>query len=403
MKISTMALCSLACATLAAGGIDSAAAKGRKIAPVITENVDFAARQVRLMVDTMDTFRQIPSPRTTDKNGRLVFTSLDDWTSGFFPGTLWYLYELTGDSTWLRPAVHYTEGMERIKYYRGNHDIGFMIFCSFGNGLRLTDKPSYKDVIVTAARTLSERYRPGAGVIQSWPQWRGWDCPVIIDNMMNLELLFEATRMSGDSSFRKIATSHADQTMKHHYRPDMSCYHVVDYDSRTGSVRSRVTAQGYADSSAWARGQAWGLYGYTLCYRYTHDPRYLKQAEEIARFIFTNRNLPSDLVPYWDYDVPNIAAEPRDASAAAITASALYELSTYAGKKQGKAYKKLADRIVRTLGSPAYRAELGENGYFVLMHSTGNKPGPSEVDVPLVYADYYFLEALKRKRDLEAR
>ena len=207
--------------------------------------------------------------------------------------------------------------------------------------------------------------------------------------------------MSGDSSFWKIAVSHADQTMKHHYRPDMSCYHVVDYDSKTGEVRSRVTHQGYADSSAWARGQAWGLYGYTMCYRYTHDPKYLKQAEDIAKFIFTHKNLPEDLIPYWDYDVPNIEKEPRDASAAAVTASALYELSTYVGKKQGKEYKKLADRIVENLGSPAYRAKLGENGYFVLMHSTGNKPGPSEVDVPLVYADYYFLEALKRKRDLE--
>ncbi|WP_298063974.1 glycoside hydrolase family 88 protein [uncultured Rikenella sp.] len=399
----TIAACSWALAVFVAGGGSPVLAKGGKAARVITENVDFAARQVRLMVDTMDTFKEIPSPRTTDKNGRLAFTTLDDWTSGFFPGTLWYLYELTGDSAWLEPAVHYTEGMERIKYYRGNHDIGFMIFCSFGNGLRLTGKPSYKDVIVTAAKTLSERYRPGAGVIQSWPQWRGWDCPVIIDNMMNLELLFEATRMSGDSSFWKIAVSHADRTMEHHYRPDKSCYHVVDYDSGTGEVRSRVTAQGYADGSAWARGQAWGLYGYTMCYRYTRDPKYLKQAEEIARFIFTNKNLPEDLVPYWDYDVPNIGNEPRDASAAAITASALYELSTYADRKQGREYRKLADRIVKTLASPAYRAELGENGYFILMHSTGNKPGPSEVDVPLVYADYYFLEALKRKRDLEAK
>lgn len=378
-------------------------ANNHKTDPIITRNVEFATQQVALMVDTMNTFPQIPSPRTTDEQGRLVFTSLNDWTSGFFPGTLWYLYELSGDSAWLQPAIHYTEGMEHIKYYRGNHDIGFMIYCSFGNGLRLTQKTAYKDVIVTAARTLCERFRPGAGVIQSWPRQRGWECPVIIDNMMNLELLFEATRMSGDSSFWDIAVSHADQTLKHHYRPDMSCYHVVDYDAQTGAVRSRVTAQGYADSSAWARGQAWGLYGYTMCYRYTRDPRYLQQAEAIARFIFTHPNLPKDLIPYWDYDVPNIEREPRDASAAAITASALYELSTYVSSKEAKRYKKLADRIIRSLSSPAYRATSGTNGYFILMHSTGNKPGPNEVDVPLVYADYYFLEALKRKRDLEQR
>lgn len=378
-------------------------ANNHKTDPIITRNVEFATQQVALMVDTMNTFPQIPSPRTTDEQGRLVFTSLNDWTSGFFPGTLWYLYELSGDSAWLQPAIHYTEGMEHIKYYRGNHDIGFMIYCSFGNGLRLTQKTAYKDVIVTAARTLCERFRPEAGVIQSWPRQRGWECPVIIDNMMNLELLFEATRMSGDSSFWDIAVSHADQTLKHHYRPDMSCYHVVDYDARTGAVRSRVTAQGYADSSAWARGQAWGLYGYTMCYRYTRDPRYLQQAEAIARFIFTHPNLPKDLIPYWDYDVPNIEREPRDASAAAITASALYELSTYVSSQEAKRYKKLADRIIRSLSSPAYRATSGTNGYFILMHSTGNKPGPNEVDVPLVYADYYFLEALKRKRDLEQR
>ena len=401
-----MFLRTLTATTLLVTSLSAAApltAQNHKTDPIITRNVEFATQQVGLMVDTMNTFRQIPSPRTTDEQGRLVFTTLDDWTSGFFPGTLWYLYELSGDSAWLQPAIHYTEGMERIKYYRGNHDIGFMIYCSFGNGLRLTQKADYKDVIVTAARTLCERYRPGAGVIQSWPRQRGWDCPVIIDNMMNLELLFEATRMSGDSSFWNIAVSHADQTLKHHYRPDMSCYHVVDYDSETGAVRSRVTAQGYADSSAWARGQAWGLYGYTMCYRYTRDPRYLKQAEAIARFIFTHPNLPKDLIPYWDYDVPNIEQEPRDASAAAITASALYELSTYVNAKEAKQYKKLADRIIKSLSSPNYRATLSTNGYFILMHSTGNKPGPNEVDVPLVYADYYFLEALKRKRDLEQK
>lgn len=368
----------------------------------INRAVKSAEQQVQLMVNQMDTFPQIPSPRTLAKDGKSTrFVVLDEWTSGFFPGSLWYLYELSGDKKWLNSAVKYTEGMERIKYYTGNHDIGFMIFCSFGNGLRLTNKESYRDVILTAANTLTKRYRPEAGVIQSWNKRNGWECPVIIDNMMNLELLFEATQMSGDSTFWKIAISHADQTMKNHYRPDMSSYHVVDYNP-DGSVRGRCTSQGYADESAWSRGQGWGLYGYTMCYRYTRDPRYLAQAEKIAAYIFNHPNLPSDLIPYWDYDAPKTTPEqPRDASAASLSASALYELSTYS--KNGKEYKKLADRIVESLASPAYTAKIGENGNFILMHSTGSLPHKSEVDLPLVYADYYFLEALKRKGDLEKR
>lgn len=390
-----IALGAMTLGTLTVNGAE----KSTKVAPVITRNAEFATKQVALMVAQMDTFPQIPSPRSL-KNGKTSFTTLDDWTSGFFPGNLWYIYELTGDEKFKQSAIKYTEGMERIKYYRGNHDIGFMIFCSFGNGLRLTGKEYYKDVIVTAANTLCERFRPGAGVIQSWPNYNNWKCPVIIDNMMNLELLFEATGMTGDSSYWHVATAHADQTMKHHYRPDNSCYHVVDYDPATGEVLKRMTNQGYSDESAWSRGQAWGLYGYTLCYRYTRDPRYLEQAQKIARFIFDNPELPEDLVPYWDYNAPDKATAPRDASAAAITASALYELSTYV--KGGKKYKKLADRMVETLALPAvYRAELGQNGNFLLMHSTGSLPHKSEIDVPLVYADYYFLEALKRKRDLE--
>ena len=256
------------------------------------------------------------------------------------------------------------------------------------------------------ARSLSTRFRPGAGVIQSWDAdrgWqsqRGWACPVIIDNMMNLELMFEASLLSGDSTFYNIAVSHADVTMANHFREDNSCYHVVDYDPETGAVRSKQTAQGYADESSWARGQAWALYGYTMCYRYTKDKRYLEHAQKIYDFIFGNKNLPEDLVPYWDYDAPNIPNEPRDASAAACTASALYELSTYVPEKN---YKEVADKIMYSLGSPAYRAEVGTNGNFILMHSVGSIPHGSEIDVPLNYADYYFLEGLIRKRELEKK
>ena len=188
--------------------------------------------------------------------------------------------------------------------------------------------------------------------------------------------------------------------MAHHFRPDNSCYHVVDYDPETGEVRKRQTAQGYADESAWARGQAWALYGYTTCYRYTHDKKYLDQAQKVYNFIFTNKNMPEDLVPYWDFDAPNIPNEPRDASAASCTASALYELETYL---HGNNYKATADKIMESLGSPAYRAAVGTNGNFILMHSVGSIPHGAEIDVPLNYADYYFLEALIRKREMEGR
>ena len=313
---------------------------------------------------------------------------------------------MTGDAKWLPLARKYTEALDSVKYLKWHHDVGFMIGCSYLNGLRIANIPEYKDVVVETARSLSTRFRPGAGVIQSWDAdrgWqsqRGWACPVIIDNMMNLELMFEASLLSGDSTFYNIAVSHADVTMANHFREDNSCYHVVDYDPETGAVRSKQTAQGYADESSWARGQAWALYGYTMCYRYTKDKRYLEHAQKIYDFIFGNKNLPEDLVPYWDYDAPNIPNEPRDASAAACTASALYELSTYVPEKN---YKEVADKIMYSLGSPAYRAEVGTNGNFILMHSVGSIPHGSEIDVPLNYADYYFLEGLIRKRELEKK
>ena len=179
---------------------------------------------------------------------------------------------------------------------------------------------------------------------------------------------------------------------------DNSCYHVVDYDLTTGAVRKRQTAQGFADESAWARGQAWALYGYTVCYRYTKDPRYLEQAQKVYAYIFSHNNLPEDLIPYWDFDAVNIPNEPRDASSAAVIASALYEMSTYLSDSK---YTATADKIIESLSSPAYRAPIGSNGNFILMHSVGSIPHGQEIDVPLNYADYYFLEALIRKQRLE--
>lgn len=289
----------------------------------IQDNIDNAVAQNTIQTDIIEKSGKILNPRTINADGSISYIPIDDWCSGFFPGSMWLTYNLTGDKKWLPLAEKYTEALDSVKYLKWHHDVGFMIGCSYLNGYRFADK-EYKDVIVEAAKSLSTRFRPGAGVIQSWDAdkgWqgtRGWKCPVIIDNMMNLELLFEATAFSGDSTFYNIAVKHADTTMAHHFRPDNSCYHVVDYDPETGEVRKRQTAQGYADESSWARGQAWALYGYTTCYRYTKDKKYLDQAQKVYNFIFTNKNLPEDLVPYWDYDAPNIPNEPRDASAATV-------------------------------------------------------------------------------------
>ncbi len=333
------------------------------------------------------------SPRTLE-NGRLKLVASRDWTSGFFPGQLWMLYQYTGKEEWKKEAQTFTARMEKEKFNATTHDMGFKIYCSYGTGYRLTKDEAYKQVIIQSAKTLATRFNPRIGCIRSWDHHRNlWGFPVIIDNMMNLELLFEATKLTGDSSFYKIAVTHANTTMKNHYRNDYSSFHVVDYDTITGKVVKKMTWQGYSDSSAWARGQAWGLYAYTMCYRETNDPRYLQQAERIASFLLPG--LPADKIPYWDLNAPNFPDEPRDASAAAVMASALYELSGYSF--MGNMYKQTADLILESLTN-GYRSSVGANRGFLLLHSTGSKPSNSEVDVPLNYADYYYLEALLRSK-----
>jgi rhamnogalacturonyl hydrolase YesR len=271
-----------------------------------------------------------------------------------------------------------------------------MMFCSFGNAYEVTHNPEYKNVIFTAANSLATRYRPSIQSIQSWDSNSKFRCPVIIDNMMNLELLEWVTKNGGDARFHNIAVAHSNSTLKNHFRPDNSSYHVIDYDLKTGTVFRKLTHQGYSDASAWARGQAWALYGFTVMYRFTKDKTYLDQANKIAAFILHHPNLPADKIPYWDFDLPDVSNEPRDASAAAITASALLELAQYTKGKEKKEYVNVAETILQSLSSPAYRAAPGTNGGFLLMHSTGHKPGGSEIDVAITYADYYFIEALKR-------
>jgi hypothetical protein len=368
---------------------------------VIDSALAFSVKQYSLMYDVMkDKPDQLP--RTTDAEGRLRTEPSGWWTSGFFPGSLWYLYEFTRDPKLKEEASLITSRIEKEKFTTSNHDVGFQLYCSFGNDLRLTGEESCKEVLLTGARSLSTRFRPNIGCIQSWASRKGWQCPVIIDNMMNLELLMWAFKNSGDSSFYKIAVSHADTTMKYHFRPDYSSFHVVSFDTITGKVEARQTSQGAADGSAWARGQSWGLYGYTMMFRETGLERYLRQAKGIADFLISHPNLPADKIPYWDYNAPGIPDAKRDASAGSIMASALVELSGYVDQESGKKYLDVAEIQLRSLASPAYLADEGKNGDFILMHSVGSLPGKSEVDVPLTYADYYFIEALIRyKRLLE--
>ena len=388
--------------TIAAGLAAATLTACNRPTDIISENIGNAKAQIGALMEASEAGDTVRIP-STYMDGEIVYVPTDAWVSGFFAGTLWYMYELTGDEMWAGHARKHTEILDSIQYLTWHHDVGFMIYDSYGNGLRLKNIPEYKDVCVTTAKSLSTRFRPGAGIIQSWNVdrgWqseRGWKCPVIIDNMMNLELLFKATEFSGDSTYAKIAISHADKTMENHFRPDYSCYHVVDYDPETGEVLHRCTAQGYADESAWARGQAWALYGYTTAYRFTGYDRYLRQAENVAGFIFNDPNMPEDLVPYWDFDAPDIPDTYRDVSSAAIIASALYELGYLTGNTS---YFEKADRIIASLSTPAYRAAQGTNGGFILMHSVGSIPHGSSIDVPLNYADYYFLEALIRKRNI---
>lgn len=372
--------------------------KEKTFIDLINDQLDFAARQYIAMSDATKDSSSLP--RSADKSGKLLMAPSDWWTSGFVPGTLWYLYDNSMDTVFRNAAVVFTRKVEKEQYNTGTHDLGFMLYCSYGNAYRLTADTSYKRVLLTGAKSLITRFHPKVGLIQSWGSNEKWQYPVIIDNMMNLEFLMWAFKATGDSTYYKICVSHADSTMKNHYRPDYSCYHVVNYDTITGKVISKQTAQGAADESAWARGQSWGLYGYTMMYRETKLPRYLEQAINIANFLIKHPNLPEDKVPYWDYNAPKIPNEPRDASSAAIMCSALTELCQYVDPTLYNEYLQVAKEQIKSLSSPRYRAEAGKNGNFILMHSVGSIPHNSEIDVPLTYADYYYVEALIRMKTL---
>jgi rhamnogalacturonyl hydrolase YesR len=364
----------------------------------IIEQQNYALSQIK----EIDLNKKRVFPRTIDDDGTIVRVSKRDWTSGFYPGILWLMYDLTDDEFWGNEAKEYTELLESEKFNASDHDIGFKMMSSYGQGYRLTGNMEYREVLIQSAKTLISRFNENVGCIRSWDHHQDkWDYPVIIDNMLNLELLFWASKETGDPVYENIAIKHAETTIQNHFRSDYSSYHVVSYDTLTGEAVKKQTRQGAFDESSWARGQAWALYGYTLAYRETKITKFLNQAEHIANYILKVAKLPEDKIPYWDFSVSDKPSEPRDVSSAAIIASALYELSVYSAENR-ESYLQAADEIMDSLKSNKYFSDIGTNGGFLLKHSTGSKPVNSEIDVPLIYADYYYLEALLRKKQIES-
>lgn len=323
----------------------------------------------------------------------------DEWCSGFWPGVLWYDYEMTGDEKIREKAEKYTESLEYLSQRPiFDHDLGFLIFCSYGNGYRLTQNPKYKQVILASADSLATLYNPEVGTLLSWPRnvemLGGHN--TIMDNMINLEMLFWAARNGGSQRLYDIAVKHAETTMTHQFRPDGTCYHVAVYDPKNGNFLRCMTHQGYADNSTWARGQAWAIYGYTMVYRETQDKEFLDFACKVTD-AYLNR-LPEDYVPYWDFDDPAIPNAPRDASAACVVASALLELQKYCPEEKGKEYKDKAVKMLASLSGDSYRSPKHRSSF--LDHSTGHHPAGSEIDASIIYADYYYIEALQRLAQL---
>jgi Highly conserved protein containing a thioredoxin domain len=338
--------------------------------------------------------------------GQIRWNKVDihDWCSGFWPGILWQAYEVSGDTAILAKALKFTEPLRGVLSVPvDNHDLGFMLFCSFGNGYRLTKDQAYHDFLLIAADSLATLYNPKVGTILSWPGMRAkmnWPHNTIVDNMINLELLFWASKNGGRRELYDMAVKHAETCMTTLVRPDFTMYHVAVFDTIDGHFIKGVTHQGYADNSMWARGQAWGIYGYTMCFRETGDSQFLNLAEKLAdKFI---ERLPEDGIPYWDFDDPAIPNTTKDASAAAIAASGMIELSTFTKEPllQTK-YRNAAVNLLSKLSTSNYLSEDKNQAF--LMHSTGHKPNGTEIDASIIYADYYYLEALLRLKKMEEK
>ncbi|WP_299780709.1 glycoside hydrolase family 88 protein [uncultured Formosa sp.] len=351
--------------------------------------------------ETLSTLKATDSfPRHIFKgqtNWELVGKS--DWCSGFWAGTLWYAYEQSKDVTILKGAQEFTTSLNTLAYTPPkNHDLGFQMYCSYGNGYRLTGNETYKQILLDAANNLVTLYNPNVGSIHSWPYRKDYPHNTIIDNMMNLELLFWAAKNGGDASLYNIAVSHAKVTMKYIVRQDATLYHVAAFNDETGAFIKGYTHQGYADDSMWARGQAWGIYGFSFTYRETGRKVFLDTAIKLSdKFL---ERLPKDGMPYWDFDDPNIPNAPKDASAAAVAACGMLELSTLVKDPElQEKYTKAAKKLVDLLSSSAYLSTSTNQA--LLLHSTGNYPDGSEIDESIIYADYYYMEALMRLKTLE--
>jgi unsaturated chondroitin disaccharide hydrolase len=365
------------------------------------DNLDYCVNQATKTLELTADYSRMPHSIDSGSS-KWNYTHPGSWTSGFWPGILWYIYEYTNDSFWKEEAEKFTESIIPPATGKArSHDVGFLAYCSIGNGYRLTKAGNYKQALLQAADSVAVLYNPNVGTFLSWPNMirrMNWPHNTIIDNMMNMELLFWAAKNGGNKELYDIATKHAETTMKYHFREDGSSYHVAVYDTIDGHFIKGVTHQGYADNTMWARGQAWAIYGFTMAYRETKDPRFLKTAQKASN-IFLQR-LPKDYIPFWDFDAPNIPDEPKDASAAAIVASALLELSilTDDGEKS-KYYRSFGEKILAKLSSSEYQSrELNPS---FLLHSTGHWPNGSEIDASIIYADYYYLEALLRLKKLQ--
>jgi unsaturated chondroitin disaccharide hydrolase len=365
-----------------------------------SEMLDLSAKKIKktsLEHTNSDEFlRNIPKDSTDWK-----VVGVKDWCSGFWPGVLWYAYEASGDEIIREEAERFTAPVKEIAYTAAlDHDIGFQVFCSYGNGYRLTGNEKYKKIILAAADTLATLYNPKVGSILSWPimvEEMGHN--TIIDNMMNLELLFWASKNGGSKELYNIAESHAKVTMKYIVRPDDAVYHVADFDIETGEFVKGHTHQGLADESMWARGQTWGIYGFAMSYRETGNKDFLNTSIRIADHFL--ERLPEDGIPYWDFDDPKIPNAPKDASAAGVAACGLLELSGLVEDKVLKEkYFNAAKKSLEILSSKEYFS--GDENKALLLHSTGHLPNNSEIDIPIIYADYYYMEALVRLKKLEA-
>ncbi|MBB1379337.1 glycoside hydrolase family 88 protein [Pseudoalteromonas sp. SR43-2] len=391
----------LAVAVLLALPACDAVEKNSKQDTLLNDSAQFCSATLDKAQLQLDDFRKAyTNPNkipTSFSDGKVNFITPMGWTSGFVAGSFWYMYEHSQDKSWLDTATHWTNALEDMQFNRKTHDVGFIMNNSFGNGLRLTGNKNYSPILVSTAQTLMERYNPNIGATFSW-SWGTWEFPVIIDNMMNLELLFNASLATGDKKYYDAAVSHATVTMEHHFRDDYSSYHLVNYSRDTGLPQSKQTFQGLTDDSSWSRGQAWGAYGYTMVYRYTKDEKFLNHARNIVNYLLSHKNMPEDLVPYFDYDAPEHpdVVNYRDSSAASLLASGLLELANYVEKEEAARYRKAAMKMLHSLSSPEYLAEKGENGHFLLKQATGNYPAGKELNAALNYGDYYYLEALNR-------